>query len=380
MAGPLTGVRVIELAGIGPGPFAAMLLADLGAEVIRVSRLGDARAAGAPRDVVLRGRRAIAVDLKSPEAKDIVCRLVGTADALIEGFRPGVAERLGLGPADCHAVNPRLVYCRMTGWGQTGPLSSVAGHDINYIALVGALDSSRRAGQRPVPPMNLLGDLGGGALFLAFGLVAALYEAKTSGLGQVVDANIVDGTASLMNFILGLRAQGRWSEPPGHNILDTGRPYYDTYACQDGGEIALGALEPQFYAELLRLVQLDDESVRFENRDDPAHWPAARQCWAETFASRPRDEWAALLSTVDTCATPVLSIDQAAANEHLQARDTYVTVDGVLQAAPAPRFSRTMAEIGRPPVSAGADTDEILTELGLDLATIATLRERRAVG
>ena len=379
VTGPLTGVRVVELAGIGPGPFTAMLLADLGADVIRVDRRTDPAYGLPSRDVLLRGRRSIAVDLKQPEGLRTVLKLVAGAEVLIEGFRPGVAERLGLGPDQCLAAQPALVYGRMTGWGQTGPLSATAGHDINYIALTGALDGFRRAGERPTPPMNLLGDLGGGALYLAFGILAAVLEARASKRGQVVDANIVDGTASLMNFILGLRAQGAWNNPPGHNALDTGSPYYDTYTCADEREIALGALEPQFYLRLLELTGVTEPAVALANRDDPAYFDAARRCWSATFRTRTRDDWAALLGGSDACAAPVLSIDEARQHPQLAERGTYLERDGILQAAPAPRFSRTTVTLGRPPCSPGQHTNEILAEQGFDRAQIDALREAGVV-
>ena len=386
--GPLAGVRVVELASLGPGPFAAMMLADLGADVIRVDRLG-APSEQPERDVVLRNRRSIAVDLKSTAGRDVVLGLVAGADAIVEGFRPGVAERLGLGPEQCHARNPRLVYGRMTGWGQDGPLSASAGHDITYLAVTGVLWGSRRVGERPVPSMNLLGDLGGGAAFLAFGIVSALLHARTTGEGQIVDASIVDGTAAMSNFIRGLREQGLWSGEPGTNLLDTGAPFYDTYVCSDGKEIAVGALEPQFYAELVRLTEAANPSLDPAQRGDPSTWPAARRDWATLFATRTRDEWAALLEGTDACAAPVLSWDEAAQHPHLVARGTFVEVDGVVQAVPAPRFSGTPAVLSMPPMPptpptpprrVGADTDELLAELGRSAAEIAQLRGSGAVG
>ncbi len=376
MSGPLAGVRVVELAGIGPAPFAGMLLADLGADVICVDRVVDVRpnSSRAPSDILSRGRRSIAVDLKQQAGRDLVLDLVRDADVFIEPFRPGVTERLGLAPEVCLAANPRLVYARMTGWGQDGPLAHTAGHDITYLALTGALDGARRAGQRPVPPMNLLGDLGGGALYLVVGVLSALFEASRSGQGQIVDAAIVDGVASMGNLILGLRAQGLWDGPPGGNLLDTGAACYDVYACADGREIAVGALEPQFYAELLARsgVEVVDE-LRPERRLDPSTWPAGHRRWTELFASRPRDEWLAIFADSDACVAPVLSWDEAAEHPHLQARQTYVARDGVMQAAPAPRFSRTPAAMGalaRP----GEHTDMVLTQLGRSAEQVAVLR------
>ena len=382
MTGPLAGVRVVELAGIGPGPFAAMMLADMGADVVRVDRTSDVRdhPPGPHPDVVLRGRRSIAVDLKHPGGRQVVLDLAARSDALLEGFRPGVAERLGLGPADVRAVNPRLVYGRMTGWGQDGPLAAAAGHDIGYIAVTGALHGSRRAGDRPVPPMNLLGDLGGGGMVLAFGLVCALLEAGRSGQGQVVDAAIVDGTAAMGNFILGLRHTGAWPAAPGHNLLDTGAPFYEVYACADGKELAVGALEPKFYAELLRLSGMEGvPDVAPEVRSDPATWPAAKKRWAELFATRTRDEWTAVFDGTDACVAPVLDWDEAPAYPHLAARGTYVRHDGVVQSAPAPRFDRTAAALGRPPAHPGEHTAEVLTELGRDPDAVAALRAAGAV-
>ena len=290
------------------------------------------------------------MDLKHPEGRQVVLDIAARSDALLEGFRPGVAERLGLGPDDLRAVNPRLVYGRMTGWGQDGPLAPAAGHDIGYIAVTGALAGSRRAGERPVPPMNLLGDMGGGGMLLAFGLVCALLEAGRSDRGQVVDAAIVDGTAALANFILGLRNSGAWPAPPGGNLLDTGAPFYEVYTCADGRQIAVGALEPRFYAELLRLTGMAGApELAPEVRSDPATWPAAKRRWAELFASRTRDEWAAVFEGTDACVAPVLDWDEAPRHEHLAARQTFIEVDGIVQPAPAPRFSATPAAKPKPP-------------------------------
>ncbi len=382
MGGPLAGVRVVELAGIGPGPFAAMMLADAGAAVVRVERTTDVgpHPDGPHPDVVLRGRRSVAVDLKHPDGRQVVLDLVAGSDALLEGFRPGVTERLGLGPADCHAVNPALVYGRMTGWGQDGPLATVAGHDIGYIAVTGALNGSRRAGGRPVPPMNLLGDMGGGGMMLAFGVVSALLSAARTGQGQVVDAAIVDGTAALANFVLGRRNAGGWPAPAGHNLLDTGAPFYEVYTCADGREIAVGALEPKFYAELLRLSGMDGVgAVAPDRRLDPAGWPAAKQRWAELFATRTRDEWAEMFAGSDACVAPVLDWDEAVEHPHLAARGTYPSVGGVAQSAPAPRFDRTPSTLDRPPRWPGADTDAVLAELGRSPAEITALRASGAV-
>ncbi len=383
-AGPLTGVRVIELAGIGPGPFAAMLLADLGAHVICIDRVATDRptTAGAPeRDVVRRGRHSIAVDLKHPAGRQVALDLLTEADVLIEGFRPGVTERLGLGPADCAAVNPRLVYGRITGWGQDGPLATSAGHDITYLAVTGLLDGARRRGHRPVPPMNLLGDLGAGATYLVIGILSALLEAGRSGHGQIVDASVVDGAASLATFVLGLRAQGQWPAAPGGNRLDTGAPYYDTYTCGDGREIAVGAVEPAFYDELLRRSAIEvTDDVSPEHRDDPSRWAAAKHRWAAHFATRTQAEWVDIFAGSDACVAPVLGFDEAAAHHQLRARGSYVERDGLLQGAPAPRLDRTPARLGGPPARPGQHTDEILTGLGRAPNEIAELRRSGAVG
>ncbi|HST66176.1 MAG TPA: CaiB/BaiF CoA-transferase family protein [Mycobacteriales bacterium] len=382
MAGPLAGVRVVELAGIGPGPFAAMMLADAGADVVRVERAADVRPhpAGPHPDVVLRGRRSIGVDLKHPDGRQVVLDLVAASDVLLEGFRPGVTERLGLGPAECHAVNPALVYGRMTGWGQDGPLATVAGHDVGYIAVTGALHNSRRAGERPVPPMNLLGDMGGGGMMLAFGVVSALLSAGRTGVGQVVDASIVDGTAALSNFVLGARNSGIWDAPAGHNLLDTGAPFYEVYRCADGREIAVGALEPKSYAELLRLSGMDGvPELAPEVRMDRGGWPAAKEIWAARFATRTRDEWVAVFAGSDACVAPVLDWDEAPAHPQLAARGTYPTVAGVVQSAPAPRFDRTVSTLDRAPAWAGQDTDAVLAALGRSPDAVAALRAAGAV-
>jgi alpha-methylacyl-CoA racemase len=372
--GPLTGVRVIELAGIGPGPFAAMMLADLGADVVRVDRVGGGGFGTIPGDLLHRNRRSLAVDLKSAEGRDVVLALVAGADALIEGFRPGVTERLGLGPDDCLAANPRLVYGRMTGWGQDGPLARTAGHDIDYLALTGALHGIGRAGERPVPPMNLLGDFGGGAMMLALGVVAALYAVRAGAPGQVVDAAIVDGVSVLATQIHSLRRFGMWQDPRGVNLLDGGAPFYDTYECADGRYVAVGALEPQFYAELVRLTGFPLDGDEAPDRDDPANWPALRESWARLFRTRTRDEWTALLAGSDACVAPVLDWAEAPEHPHLAARGTYVEHDGVGQPAPAPRFSATPTSVRRPPPQAGEHTDELLAEAGFDADRIATLR------
>ncbi|MFE3851711.1 CaiB/BaiF CoA transferase family protein [Streptomyces griseorubiginosus] len=380
-SGPLTSLRVIELAGVGPGPFAAMMLADMGATVVRVDRAGQVRddeRTGPHPDVLNRGRRSIAVDLKTPGGRDTVLSLVDGADALIEGFRPGVTERLGVGPRDCLARNPGLVYGRMTGWGQTGPLADFAGHDINYIALTGALHACGRAGEPPVPPMNLVGDFGGGGMMLAFGIVSAVLEARRTGIGQVVDAAMVDGASVLTTALHGLRNRGMWAAPRGENLLDTGAPFYEVYACADGKYVAVGAIEPAFYAELVRLTGFQEDPGA-PDRMRPDGWAVAKKRWAALFRTRTRDEWAALAGESDACLAPVLDWDEAPAHPHLAARDTYVEHAGVVQPAPSPRFDRTPGAVQRPAPHAGEHTDEILAELGFDANGIAALRRSGAV-
>lgn len=338
--GPLAGVRIVELAGIGPGPHAAMLLGDLGAEVVRIDRPGGLRIGSAGRDPVLRGRRLLAADLKTPEGRQTVLRLVERADVLIEGYRPGVAERLGVGPEDCLARNPRLVYGRMTGWGQDGPLAGAAGHDINYISITGALHAIGRGdGERPVPPLNLVGDFGGGSMLLTVGVLAALLEARTSGLGQVVDAAMVDGVTSLLQMTWSMFGQGLWRDTPGSNLLDGGAPFYDTYTCADGRSVAVGAIEPQFYAALLAGLGIEPDDVPPQH--DTRSWPDLRKRLTEAFLGRTRDEWTAVFDGTDACVTPVLALGEVASHPHIAARGTLQEHDGMPQPAPAPRFSRT---------------------------------------
>ena len=378
--GPLAGITVIELAGIGPGPFCGMMLADLGADVIRVDRAQSVQGGDPerpPADLLARGRRSIGVDLKSPDGVEVVLSLVERADALIEGFRPGVTERLGLGPDDCLARNPRLVYGRMTGWGQDGPYASTAGHDINYISLAGALDPIGRRGEAPVPPLNLVGDFGGGGLLLAFGIVAGLLEARTSGRGQVIDAAMVDGAAALMTMTHSLRAMGIWNDERGTNMLDTGAHFYDVYETADGGYVSIGSIEPQFYAELLRLTGLEGEDLPWQH--DRAQWPALKERLAGIFRTKTRDEWCEIMEGTDVCFAPVLTIPEAVAHPHNVHRGTFVEVAGIPQPGPAPRFSRTEAAIARPPAHAGQHTDEILAEAGVDADRIAKLRETGAI-
>ena len=372
--GPLTGVRIVELGGIGPAPMCAMLLADLGAEVIRVERRG-APLLGIPArfQLLMRGRPKLELDLKSAEGRDAVLRLVAGADALIEGFRPGVAERLGLGPDECLARNPRLVYGRMTGWGQTGPLASVAGHDVNYIATTGVLHAIGPKDGPPVPPLSLVGDYGGGALYLGLGLLAAIVEASRSGKGQVVDAAMVDGAASLMTVVYGMRAAGLWEDERGANFIDGGAPFYACYETKDGKWISVGALEPQFWEELVRRLELDRATL--PDRDDRSTWPALRELLAARFRERTREEWTALLGATDTCFAPVLGLDEAPSYPQHRERGTFVEVDGVVQPAPAPRFSRTPGRIHRPPPAGSEDPAGFLRAFGLDEAGVAAVRE-----
>jgi alpha-methylacyl-CoA racemase len=378
--GPLTGYRVIELSGIGPGPFAAMILADMGAEVVRVDRLGGAGGLNGLRANILnRGRRSMAVDLKHPDGVETILRMVESAHVLTEGFRPGVAERLGLGPEPCLARNPRLVYGRMTGWGQEGPMAQAAGHDINYIALAGALEPIGRAGQPPLPPLNLVADFGGGGIFLAFGIVCALLEATNSGQGQVVDAAMVDGSAVLMAMFHGMRAMGFWQDERGTNLIDTGAHFYEVYETADGKYVSVGALEPQFYAELLRLTGLEGESD-LPAQMDRSQWPAMKERLAEIFRTKTRDEWCALMEGSDACFAPVLSMAEAPKHPHNQLRGTFVEVDGVIQPGPAPRFSRTPGAVAGPPATVGEHTDEVLADWGFSGDDIAKLRSAGAIG
>lgn len=361
--GPLAGLKVIEMAGLAPGPFAAMMLADMGAQVLRVDRPDPAPRPLAQRFYITdRNRRSIAVDLKSQEGAALVKRLIGGADALIEGFRPGVMERLGLGPEPCLAINPRLVYGRMTGWGQDGPMAQAPGHDINYIALAGALDAIGPADGPPVVPLNLVGDFGGGGMYLAFGIACALIEAARSGRGQVVDAAMVDGAASLMTYFFGHRAAGAWAGR-GRSVTGGGSPFYAVYETRDGKYVSVGSAEPKFYAELLRQTGLDTAGL--PDRGDPANWPVIRAALEKVFRARTRDEWCAQLEDSETCFAPVLTMEEAAAHRHNRARETFVEVDGMLQPAPAPRFSRTPAARPEPGVEPGVDVQAALAGWGL---------------
>jgi alpha-methylacyl-CoA racemase len=373
--GPLAGLRVIELAGIGPGPMCAMLLADLGADVVRIDRI-EASGLGVPMqprfDVTARSRRTVALDLKQEAGLAAALRLIDRADVLIEGWRPGVAERLGLGPNECHARNPGLVYGRMTGYGQTGPLAAAAGHDINYIALVGALHAIG-VGPKPVAPLNLVGDYGGGALYLAFGLLAALFERARSGLGQVVDAAMVDGAASLMSIFHGLHAAGQWDDSVRNaNLLDGGAPFYDTYETADGKHVAIGALEPKFFAELASRINLDPRFVK--RQYDRRIWPEMRAAIATLLRTKTRDQWCAQLEGSDVCFAPVLTLSEAPRHAHALARRAFIDVGGVVQAAPAPRFSRSTVDTPYAAASAGTHTDAVLAEAGFSAQEVAELK------
>jgi alpha-methylacyl-CoA racemase len=380
--GPLAGYRIIEMAGIGPAPFAAMLLSDMGAEVVRVDRR-EAADLGLPGrepkfDVLHRGRRSIAVDVKAQAGREVVTRLARQADAIVEGFRPGVMERLGLGPEILLAVNPKLVFGRMTGFGQDGPLAQAAGHDIDYIALAGALHGIGRKGEAPVPPLNLVGDFGGGGMFLAFGVVCALLEAQRSGQGQVVDAAMVDGSATLMALMYGMFSQGIWKDERGVNVLDTGAPWYDTYATRDGKWLAIGAIEKRFYESFVERLGLNLGDL--PRQHDRAGWPELKRRFAEAIAARTRDEWERTFAGSDACVAPVLALGEVADHPHNAARGTFITRDGVLQPAPAPRFSRTAPEMGAAPRQPGADTDAVLADFGFSEAEIARLRDAGVVG
>lgn len=378
--GPLAGLKIIEIAGIGPGPFCAMLLADMGADVLRIDRtepsgLGISQD---PRfDLLTRGRRSVAIDLKQPEGVAAVLQLVSKADGFIEGFRPGVAERLGIGPEQCLDRNPRLVYGRMTGWGQDGPIAHSAGHDINYIALAGALHGIGRSGEAPVPPLNLVGDFGGGAMFLAFGLVSALLEASRSGRGQVVDVSMVEGASYLMTAFFGMQASGFWQQARGENVLDTGAHYYNVYETSDGQYISIGSIEPKFYAELLETLGLASEDLPKQN--DRAQWPAMKERLSKLFKTKTRDEWCAVMEGSDICFAPVLSLSEVHEHAHNKARGSFIEIEGVVQPAPAPKFSRTQAEIQRPPPRRGEHTKTALSDWGLAPAEIAALEEAGAI-
>ncbi len=367
--GPLAGYRIIELAGIGPGPFCGMMLSDMGAEVIRVER--PAKDGRRPRDVLARNRKSLAVDLKHPEGVETVLRLCEGADALFEGFRPGVTERLGIGPEDCMGRNPKLVYGRMTGWGQDGPMAQAAGHDINYIGLSGALHAIGRAGERPVPPLNLVGDFGGGGMLLAYGLVCGLLEAQRSAKGQVVDAAMVDGAASLMAMFFTFAAQGAFKPERGTNLLDGGAHFYDTYETADGEHICIGSIEPQFYALLVEKAGLDKE--QFAPQMDPSKWPELKAALTQVFKSKTQAEWCKIMEGTDVCFAPVLSIFDAPKHPHNVARKTFVDVEGLVQPAPAPRFSRTEPGIRSGARIPGEDSEDVLRSFDFSDAEIKAL-------
>jgi alpha-methylacyl-CoA racemase len=373
-SGPLTDVKVLEFAGIGPGPFCGMLLSDLGADVVRIDRKGSGR--GSPADVTARGRRSVAMDLKSPAAVEACLKLMAGADAVFEGFRPGVMERLGLGPEVALKRNPRLVYGRMTGWGQHGPLSHAAGHDINYIAISGALGAIGTA-EKPIPPLNLVGDFGGGALYLAFGLLAGVVHARASGQGQVIDCAMTDGAASLMAMFYGMRAAGVWKDERRANLLDGGAYFYDTYRCADGKWVAIGSLEPQFYALLLEKTGVTDPE--FATQHARADWPARRERLSSVFASKTRAQWVEIMSGTDVCFAPVLGLDEAPSHPHNAAREAFVEVAGVVQPAPAPRFSATPGAIAAPPPAIGAHNREALGDWGFSQTEIAALEASGAL-
>jgi alpha-methylacyl-CoA racemase len=379
--GTLSGYKIVEFAGIGPAPMCAMLLADMGADVLRIDRAEDAAlgiALDAKYSLLSRGRKSVAIDLKKPEGVAAAMKLVEGADALLEGFRPQVMERLGLGPDECLKRNPKLIYGRMTGWGQEGPLAHAAGHDINYIALSGVLASIGRRGEAPVPPLNLVGDFGGGGLYLALGVVAGLLEASKSGKGQVVDSAMVDGAASLLTAIYGMHASGMWSDKRGDNILDTGAHFYDVYETKDGEYVSIGSIEPKFYAELLKRSGLEGQEM--PRQMDRKAWPDLKEKFEALFKTKTRDEWCKIMEGSDICFAPVLSMAEAPSHPHNIQRGTFVEVEGVVQPGPAPRFSRTPSKIQRPPAKPGEHTEEALREWGFSAAELEKLRGAGAIG
>ncbi len=373
-SGPLSGLKIVEFAGIGPGPFCGMLLSDLGADVVRLDRKGGR--GGAPSDVTSRGRRSIALDLKSPDAIEAVLKLLESADGLIEGFRPGVMERLGLGPEVVLARNPKLVYGRMTGWGQFGPYAKAAGHDMNYIAITGALHAIGTE-DKPVPPLNLVGDFGGGALYLAFGLMAGIISARETGKGQVIDCAMSDGAASLMAMFYGFKGAGIWKDERRSNLLDGGAHFYDTYQCADGKWISIGSIEPQFYALLLEKTGITDPE--FANQMDRSAWPSLKAKLQEVLRTKTQAEWCAIMDATDICFAPVLTLDEAPTHPHNAARETFVTIEGVVQPAPAPRFSATPGAVQGPPPKIGAHNEEALADWGFSSDDIAALKEKGAI-
>jgi len=374
--GPLKGLKIIEMAGIGPGPFCGMVLADLGAEIIRVDR-ASAIGTGSKQEPSNRGKKSIAVDLKAKEGVEVVLKLVETADAIFEGFRPGVMERLGIGPEVCLARNDRIVFGRMTGWGQEGPLANAAGHDINYISLSGALAAIGRPGSPPVPPLNLIGDFGGGGMLLALGLVAALLESKESKKGQVVDAAMTDGSALLMTMIYSMQSSGMWKTTMGSNLLDGGSHFYDTYECKDGKFISIGSIEPQFYALLCQIAELDEKV--FSKQMSRDLWPEQKEEIKKIFLKKTRDEWCELMEGTDVCFAPVLDMSEAPEHPHNKERKTFIDLEGVIQPAPAPRFSRTEPEVVSSPSIVGEHTNEVLSSIGLSEEDISSLKTSGAV-
>ncbi|HYD45139.1 MAG TPA: CaiB/BaiF CoA-transferase family protein [Phenylobacterium sp.] len=372
--GPLTGLKVLEFAGIGPGPFCGMLLSDLGADVVRIDRRGGR--GGAPSDITARGRRSVAFDLKQPAAVEACLKLMESADAVFEGFRPGVMERLGLGPEVALKRNPKLVYGRMTGWGQTGPYANAAGHDMNYIAISGALHAIGTE-DKPIPPLNLVGDFGGGALYLAFGLLAGVIQARETGKGQVVDAAMSDGAASLMAMFYGFKASGAWQEKRRSNLLDGGAHFYDTYQCADGKWVSIGSIEPQFYALLMQKTGINDEA--FAAQMDRSAWPDLRAKLAEVIKRKTQAEWCAIMDATDVCFAPVLDLDEAPKHPHNVARETFLTIDGVVQPAPAPRFSATPGKVQHPPAAIGAHDRSALADWGFDDDAYKALQDAGAV-
>ena len=375
--GPLQGVKIIEVGGIGPGPFCGMMLSDMGADIVRIERKGNLALSEPKYDVLTRNRRSVFIDLRTSKGVETLLRMLEQVDALQEGFRPGVMEKLGLGPEVCLKRNPRLVYGRMTGWGQEGPMAHAAGHDINYIALSGALHTFGRKGEKPVPPLNLVGDFGGGGMFLAFGMVCALFETQKTGQGQVVDAAMVDGSAALMAMIYGLKASGLWADKRGVNLLDTGAHFYDTYETADGKYVALGSIEPQFYALLLKHARIEDPE--FQTQLDATRWPGLKQKIAAIFKKKTRKEWCDIMEGSDVCFAPVLSMTEAPGHPHIKQRQTYTEIDGVLQPSPAPRFSRTTPEIKNPPPEPGQDTEAVLADFGFTQDEIQALRDANAI-
>lgn len=379
LGGPLLGFKVIEMAGLAPGPFCAMMLADMGAQVLRIARPSASAEDGGKNYLLNRSRHSIAIDLKSTGGRETLRRLLANSDAFIEGFRPGVMERLGLGPDECLELNPKLVYGRMTGWGQDGPLAQAAGHDINYIALSGALHSMGRKGEPPAIPLNLVGDFGGGGMYLAFGIVCALLEASRSGRGQVVDAAMTDGAASLMTYMYGLRAAKGWSDVRGENVVDGAAPWYHVYETQDGKYISIAAFEPQFYAELLRLTGLDT-ALDLPGQHDRSTWPQLEARFAQAFREKTRSQWCEIMEGSDACFAPVLELGEAVSHSHNKARGTFIDVDGVMQPAPAPRFSRTPPAIPRPPSADGANDLAALLAWGFSSSDVQELQRSGAIG